>query len=597
MNRNIKLFSRQLQALVPNVSNRFLDDLSTRIVPLVGRDRPSGNTDRQLKTLTLFSTAVQEAIALSPAFARAWGAKTTCEIIYLTKAVHVSTTSQELADLLGEGIRSVTGYNVEVLQIDLGDFGRNIAQIVAAIGKANKTTGHTIIILHAKEGEELEKVSLASGLLDEIPIHRIVHVVLPHSPHLEAEQIENLLHHDDLVHEDQAHYGSYIPTMIVPKPDRRWVKFKTMAVADHHEHGAYRAQRDSTVLSADECDPTSIPRDSDKLAHERDRWARNVTNLQVGFATSGGGASAFRTIAILERFKCAGLTVDVFGGLSGGAVVGAYYAGDEENGLERVLDISSKMSSVLPEIMFTTKPIERVIDEELNYQHIGQTSMKFCAVTTELRKDKTPSRRVVKQGTLGQAVRTSGSMPGIFAPTTIDGHLYTDGMASSIVPAEIVVDHGGDIVLACNCNPGPNRTNPFGDSPLGRAVYNTSLGRSIDLWTWINFLVQNASTEYGHGCDVYYEFNPENISSLEAMKFWDARKILNEAREERGHIDECLRELKDDWDAKCRGTGLLSTPLVQSLKELFDILPQQAISDSTREPKSSVSETDEELEF
>ena len=132
----------------------------------------------------------------------------------------------------------------------------------------------------------------------------------------------------------------------------------------------------------------------------------------------------------------------------------------------------------------------------------------------------------------------------------MDGRRFADGMAASIIPTEVVVDHGGDTVMACNCIPGPNRTNPLAKYALGRAAYETVAGRLIDAWTWTNFLTQNASTAYGSGSDVYFEFNLENISTLEPMQWKNSRSIYEDAKKEGEYINEKIDELIAVWERK-----------------------------------------------
>src|SRR5581483_10173815 len=54
------------------------------------------------------------------------------------------------------------------------------------------------------------------------------------------------------------------------------------------------------------------------------RWARAVTNRQVGVALSGGGATQAELIPLLDNVIAAGVPADVVTGVSGGSVLGAY---------------------------------------------------------------------------------------------------------------------------------------------------------------------------------------------------------------------------------------------------------------------------------
>jgi predicted acylesterase/phospholipase RssA len=329
-------------------------------------------------------------------------------------------------------------------------------------------------------------------------------------------------------------------------PDPRIGPIQTEELDEHHRH--HRLHRDATILSACREHADRLP--ESPAAIQINRWGRNVANRQIGFTTSGGGACAYRTIAILDELAAAGIPVDVFGGLSGGAVIGAYYAGDECGGLHTVLARGKEFGKVVPALMISTKPMEAIVDKDFSYQRVGDTSVRFFAVTTELREGKPPRADIVTGGTLGQAVRVSGSLPLGFAPTVIDGKRFADGMASAIVPTYVAINHGADVTMACNCVPGPNSTNPFSSSWLGRMLYNdTPLGRLIDYSTWVFFLTQNASTAYGQGSDVFFQFDPERITTLESMHWGEAYAIYGKAKTERKRIKKAVDELKECWEA------------------------------------------------
>src|SRR5205809_555624 len=61
-------------------------------------------------------------------------------------------------------------------------------------------------------------------------------------------------------------------------------------------------------------------------ARRLNRWARAVTNRQVGIALSGGGATSAALVPFLEDLQRYNIPFDVVGGLSGGAVLGLYVA-------------------------------------------------------------------------------------------------------------------------------------------------------------------------------------------------------------------------------------------------------------------------------
>src|SRR5207237_4758273 len=63
-----------------------------------------------------------------------------------------------------------------------------------------------------------------------------------------------------------------------------------------------------------------------------ERWARAVTNRQVGVALSGGGAVNALLVPLLQRIAKR-VPIDVVSGVSGGSLLGAFLCKDNPGGL------------------------------------------------------------------------------------------------------------------------------------------------------------------------------------------------------------------------------------------------------------------------
>jgi predicted acylesterase/phospholipase RssA len=262
------------------------------------------------------------------------------------------------------------------------------------------------------------------------------------------------------------------------------------------------------------------------------RWARAVTNRRVGVALSGGGASAFRAAGLLEVFDEQDIPVDVLVGLSGGALVGAYYCA---NTIGRVRDAASAkkfakieargpmLQRALPLGVLSTYLLERWVDEDLGGIRVEDQDVRFVAVATELAVGDEPRSVVIESGTMGEAVRASGSLPPTLAPMWKEGARYTDGGAASIVPAQVARDCGADIVFACNVIPRAALSNPLERYGLGQFVQEfTPLGRILDAWTWYAHLWSGASRRYGRLADVFLEFEPQDLPFVEGARDFSA---------------------------------------------------------------------------
>jgi predicted acylesterase/phospholipase RssA len=159
-----------------------------------------------------------------------------------------------------------------------------------------------------------------------------------------------------------------------------------------------------------------------------------------------------------------------------------------------------------------------------------------------------PMTAVVVRGTVGEAVRVSGTLPPVFAETVKGGMRYTDGGAGTIVPAQVARDFGADIVLACNAIPGPSRSNPLPEW-LARAltIGVPLLQRQIDFFAWHSYFWRQASHRFLREADAAFEFKPEDLSLMEAGMWLRSRNIVEDAKSEIPRITEVVQDMYTKW--------------------------------------------------
>lgn len=263
------------------------------------------------------------------------------------------------------------------------------------------------------------------------------------------------------------------------------------------------------------------PAEGPRVVERAHRWGRTVTNRRVGVAVSGGGACAYRLGGLLRRLEEAHVPVDVLAGLSGGALIGAYYCTGGRPGLTRGERRGPIFQFTLPLALLSSWFIEKAIDFDLSCAAVEEADVRYVAVTAELPSGSRPRARVVSKGTVGEAVRASGTLPPLFGPTKKGSGRYTDGGAASLVPAEIVRNCGADLTVSYNVLAGPRDGNPFSWLPFGIGDVLRDLpilGRVIDVWVWYTFLWYRASRQFGRRADVPVEFD-QDAQMMEAM-FW-----------------------------------------------------------------------------
>jgi predicted acylesterase/phospholipase RssA len=267
------------------------------------------------------------------------------------------------------------------------------------------------------------------------------------------------------------------------------------------------------------------------------RWGRAVTNRQVGLALSGGGASSYKLVPLIHMLHASNVPLDVVGGVSGGALIGAYYCHSGLTGLRTCVEQGMLFGAFVAGAVMNSKSIQVKVDWDLGSSRVEDLEVRFVPLTTALHASWPPEGCVVISGTLGEAVRASGSAPLGFGRTRINGTRYADGATASLIPARAVKDYGADFVVACNSIPGPQTGNPLTALkrwPLlqqaGELAVNCIplVGRVIDLGVSAAYLVQEASREVAQDAHVYIEAGPQVIPFMESFEFWRAEEFASE---------------------------------------------------------------------
>ncbi len=188
------------------------------------------------------------------------------------------------------------------------------------------------------------------------------------------------------------------------------------------------------------------------------RLARMVTGSACGIVLGGGGPRGFAHLGVLRALEEAGVPVDVVGGTSIGAVMGALCAQglpDAER-VERAVTAFTRsgrlVSPTLPLIALSSgRRVDRLLSENLGDAFIEDLPRRFFCVSANL----TRAEEVIhERGVLWRAVRASLSLPGIFPPIYQDGDLLVDGGALDNVPVEVMrAKIGSGLVIAVDLTP------------------------------------------------------------------------------------------------------------------------------------------------
>ena len=205
---------------------------------------------------------------------------------------------------------------------------------------------------------------------------------------------------------------------------------------------------------------------------------------RIGLVLGGGGARGAAHIGVLKELERMQIPIDVIAGTSMGAVVGGLYStgvtAEELEELVGSLDWSAALSdkSARADLSFRRKQDERefpinfelglrgtdlllpkgVIQGQkldlllreltLRASHIkdfDDLPIPFRAIASDIVAGEAV---VLASGDLTAAIRASMSVPGVFAPTSVDGRLLVDGGLIGNLPIDVMRTMGVDIIIA-----------------------------------------------------------------------------------------------------------------------------------------------------
>jgi NTE family protein len=213
----------------------------------------------------------------------------------------------------------------------------------------------------------------------------------------------------------------------------------------------------ATTVSAQTAKPTAESAAKPALAAS----AATPARPRIGLALGGGSARGFAHIGVLKSLDQAGIRPDVIAGTSAGSLVGAFYAAGwtpwqiEEFALAvREADVAD-FSTAGKRGMLAGDALARIINDKLKGARLEGLKTRFAAVCTDL---KTGELALLRQGLVGDAVRASCSIPGVFVPKDLNGRELVDGGLVSPLPVRSVRQMGADLVIAVDVAARPKRS-------------------------------------------------------------------------------------------------------------------------------------------
>ncbi|MCC6919280.1 MAG: patatin-like phospholipase family protein [Alphaproteobacteria bacterium] len=191
-----------------------------------------------------------------------------------------------------------------------------------------------------------------------------------------------------------------------------------------------------------------------RLARHADvaRLARLMTGRAVGLVLAGGGARGFAHIGAVRALREAGVTFDMVGGSSMGAVIAAGVAmeWDDRELLERMHGVFVKARPLrdytLPLIaLLRGGRVQTQLKSHFGEICIEDMALPFFAMTSDLTDGHA---KVQRSGPVWRALKASVSIPGLLPPVVIDGHLHVDGGIMNNLPVDVMAAEARGPIVA-----------------------------------------------------------------------------------------------------------------------------------------------------
>ncbi|KAH8850899.1 Patatin-like phospholipase domain-containing protein 7 [Schistosoma japonicum] len=188
------------------------------------------------------------------------------------------------------------------------------------------------------------------------------------------------------------------------------------------------------------------------------RLARYLVGEAVGLVLGGGGARGCSHVGLIRAFQEAGIPIDLVGGTSIGAFMGALWADETRVAqfTQRARNFTNCFNSIWKKIkdftypavsIFSGKELNRQLQSTFHERQIEDFWLPFFCVTTDITNCK---MRIHTQGSSWRYIRASMSLSGYLPPLCdpYDGSLLLDGGYTNNLPADVMVCFGAKTIFA-----------------------------------------------------------------------------------------------------------------------------------------------------
>ncbi|KAF2687554.1 lysophospholipase NTE1 [Lentithecium fluviatile CBS 122367] len=208
------------------------------------------------------------------------------------------------------------------------------------------------------------------------------------------------------------------------------------------------------------------------------RLARRLCGKSVGLVLGGGGARGLSQVGIIRALEEAGIPIDIVGGTSIGAFIGALYAWDADvvPMYGRAKKFAGRMGSMWRFALDLTYPscsasyttgheFNRGIFKTFGNSQIEDFWLEYYCNTTNISKSRS---QIHTSGYVWRYVRASMSLAGLLPPLCDNGSMLLDGGYIDNLTVTHMKSLGADVIFAIDVGSLDDDTpQSFGDSLSG----------------------------------------------------------------------------------------------------------------------------------
>jgi predicted acylesterase/phospholipase RssA len=206
-------------------------------------------------------------------------------------------------------------------------------------------------------------------------------------------------------------------------------------------------------------------------------------------------------------------------GVSVGSLVGAFYASQGLDGLDRLVDAKLELAAAAVAAIGSTSSVGLFHRRHIPETRLEELPLPFAAVAVDAQSGR---EKVFRHGSLATAVRASCTLPGVFGRPLLGGHRYLDACVRNNVPASYCTEADADFVIACDVVPTPKASRDMRSGLRSFALEVLQVNRLTDTIRSLYWLASDSGRAQASLADALFapdlsEFFPWDFHRADAI--------------------------------------------------------------------------------